>query len=134
MKKIKAALSDLTGSMKETRTWQWKFSYDNDKVHMGADLSTVGIHKSDRFSLPPLSSDMHKAVEHVHAWLQAQMQKWLETMEGQKLTPEMCLEHLNHIFYQQLKASSIAADVATLKDTYQAIIAAGGGYPSKKYR
>lgn len=134
MQKIKAALQNPDNSSRSSRTKKWRFSYDNDKVHIGADLSSVGILEKDRFALPPCSSDMHKTVEHVHAWLQAQMQKWLETVEQQKLTPEMCQEQLEHIFYQQLKPSSIAADVASLKDTYQAIIAAGGGYPPKKYR
>jgi len=134
MEKIKAALQNPDNSSRLSRTQKWRFSYDNDKVHIGADLSSVGILEKDRFALPPCSSDMHKTVEHVHAWLQAHMQKWLETVEQEKLTPEMCQEQLKHIFYQQLKPSSIAADVASLKDTYQAIIAADGGYPPKKYR
>lgn len=134
MKKIKAVLEAPENSRILSRGQKWRFSYDNDKVHTGADLTSVGILEKDRLALPPCSSDMHKTVEHVHAWLQAHMQKWLETVEQQKLTSEMCQEQLQHIFYQQLKASSIAADVASLRDTYLAIIAAGGGYPPKKYR
>ncbi len=53
--------------------------------------------------------------------------------QGQRffLSPTAELERL---FFQVLKPSSIAADVASLKDTYQAIIDADGGYPPKKYR
>ena len=56
----------------------WQYSYDNDKVHMGANLREAGIEHRDRFDLPACSSDMHKVVEHVHGWLQSRMQKWLE--------------------------------------------------------
>lgn len=112
----------------------WLFSYDNDKVHMGADLRQAGIEPRDRFDLPPCSSDMHKVVEHVHGWLQARMQKWLEGMDEQQLTVDACKQELARLFYQVLQIKSIADDVASLKDTYRAIIRADGGYPAKKHR
>ena len=134
MGKIKAAVEDPSNSRKLKRGEQWLYSYDNDKVHVGADLTRVGIMPTDRFDLPACSSDMHKVVEHVHAWLQQQMQLWLEDMEEQSLSPDQCTRQLQQIFFNQLQQSSIAADVATLKDTYRAIIAAGGGYPAKRHR
>lgn len=112
----------------------WLYSYDNDKVHQGADLTQAGIQPGDRFDLPSCSSDMHKVVEHVHGWLQGRMQKWLEDMDEERLTVEACKAELERLFYQVLTINSIAADVATLKDTYRAIIRAEGGYPSKKHR
>lgn len=134
MDKIKAAVESTENSRVLKRGEKWRYSYDNDKVHKGADLRVVGIQPADRFDLPPCSSDMHKAVEHIHAWLQGQMQKWLEEMEDGRLTADACKQQLEHLFYQRLKPSSIAGDVASLKDTYRAIIAAGGGYPAKKHR
>ncbi len=112
----------------------WLYSYDNDKVHQGADLTEAGIHPKDRFDLPPCSSDMHKVVEHVHGWLQGRMQKWLEDKDEEKLTVQECKAELERLFKHELKTESIAADVATLKDTYRAIIRAEGGYPPKKHR
>lgn len=134
MGKIKAAVDSTENSRVLKRGEKWRYSYDNDKVHKGADLRVVGIEAADRFDLPPCSSDMHKAVEHIHGWLQAGMQKWLEEMEDSSLTAEACRQQLEHLFWHKLKPSSIAADVATLKSTYRAIIAAGGGYPPKKHR
>ena len=50
------------------------------------------------------------------------------------LTVDACKAELERLFYRVLTASSIAADVATLKDTYRAIIRAEGGYPPRKHR
>ena len=62
------------------------------------------------------------------------MQDWLERQEEQRLTVEACKQELQRLFFEVLQASSIAADVATLKATYQAIVDAQGGYPPKKFR
>jgi len=113
---------------------RWLYSYDNDKVHTGADLRQAGIQPSDRFELPECSSDMHKVVEHVHGWLHSKMQRWLEDVDEQRLTAAACKTELERLFNQVLDINSIAADVHTLKDTYRAIIRAEGGYPPKKHR
>jgi hypothetical protein len=134
MAQLREILQSRENSIKLRRGEQWLYSYDNDKVHMGADLTEAGIMPVERFDLPACSSDMHKAVEHIHAWLQFKMQLWLEQQEEQRLTVDACKAELERLFFHELKASSIAADVATLKDTYRAIIAAGGGYPPKKHR
>jgi len=134
MGKIKAAAEASENSRKLKRGERWLYSYDNDKVHVGADLTKVGIMPALRFELPPCSSDMHKVVEHIHAWLQMKMQQWLEDMEESSLSAEECKKQLQELFFNNLQQSSIAADVASLKDTYRAIIAARGGYPAKKHR
>ncbi|WIA23049.1 hypothetical protein OEZ86_009964 [Tetradesmus obliquus] len=113
---------------------QWKYSWDNDKVHKGADLSTIGIEDEDRFYLPELSSDMHKVVEHVHGWLQGRMQKWLALQDKATLTVAQCKAELMRLFTQELDISSIQKDVRTLKDTYQAVVDAEGGYVKKQHR
>lgn len=110
------------------RNEQWRYSWDNDKIHKGANLEDVGIEEEDRFPLPELSSDMHKVVEHVHAWLDAQMQKWLEEKEGEKLTGQQCMNELVRLFEHGYPLESIQKDVKSLKATYQAIVAAEGGY------
>lgn len=107
---------------------RYMVSYDNDRVHQGADLTEVGIMDEDRFELPELSSDMHKVVEHVHAWLQFRMQQWLETQENNKLTVRQCMDELERLFYKELKLESIRKDVHSLKATYKAVIDHQGGY------
>lgn len=134
MDSIREALLTRENRKKLKAGERWLYSYDNDKVHMGADLRQAGIEPRDRFDLPPCSSDMHKVVEHVHGWLQGRMQKWLEDMDEQRLTADACKAELKRLFCQILTTRSIAADVATLKDTYRAIIRAQGGYPPKKHR
>lgn len=110
------------------RNESWLYSWDNDKIHKGADLTKVGIEAEDRFELPELSSDMHKVVEHVHAWLQAGMQRWLEGKDPDKITVDECKAELKRLFEQQLKKESIEKDVDSLKATYKAVIAHQGGY------
>ena len=130
---------DIMGQLKTTmdsprmaqllrRREQWLYSWDNDKIHQGADLTKVGITAADRFELPELSSDMHKVVEHVHAWLQLKMQEWLEGKEEAKITAQDCKDELTRLFEQELTAESIKRDVASLKATYQAVIDHRGGY------
>lgn len=134
MASIREALLARENRKKLRAGERWLYSYDNDKVHMGADLREAGIELRERFDLPACSSDMHKVVEHVHGWLQGKMQKWLEDMDDARLTVDACKAELDRLFYQVLTTNSIAADVATLKDTYRAIVRAEGGYPPKKHR
>jgi hypothetical protein len=110
------------------RNEQWLYSWDNDKIHRGANLEEVGIYEEDRFPLPELSSDMHKVVEHVHAWLDAEMQKWLEEKEGEKVTPEDAMGELVRLFEEEYPLEAIQKDVASLPETYRAVVAARGGY------
>lgn len=134
MDKLMGILNSRESKRKLRVGESWKVSYDNDKVHIGADLTEVGIEEEDRFPLPACSSDMHKVVEHVHGWLTAKMQKWLEKQDDAALTAQQCKEKLERLFLKYCTKESISADVATLKATYQAIIDAQGGYPPKEFR
>lgn len=116
------------------RNQKWQFSWDNDRVHKGADLSTVGIQPEDRYYLPELSSDMHAVVEHCHAYLTAKMMKWLEQQDRATLTIDMCKSELERIFYHELRTDSIQRDVEALTETYEAIVLNNGGYVIKRYR
>lgn len=116
------------------RNEEWLFSWDNDKIHRGADLSEVGIEPEQRYYLPELSSDMHKVVENVHAWLQARMQEWLEQQDKRTLTVEACKKQLEHYFYDKLSTESIRKNVESLPETYEAIVLHNGGYVTKKRR
>jgi hypothetical protein len=128
MGKLKDKMDSDEMKQKLRRGERWRYSWDNDKVHKGADLSTVGINPGDRFELPELSSDMHKVVEHVHAWLQARMQEWLESKDDEKVTVEECKQELRRLFEQELSVEGIRRDVHSLKATYQAVIDREGGY------
>jgi hypothetical protein len=133
MAELKAKMESPEISQLLKRGEKWLYSWDNDKIHKGADLSEVGFEPEDRFELPELSSDMHKVVEHVHAWLQARMQLWLEDKDEERLTIADCKAELQRLFEQELKLESIKNDVKSLKATYQAVIDHEGGYvPANK--
>ena len=112
----------------------WLYSWDNDKVHRGADMTQAGIQPEHRFHLPELSSEMHKVVEHVHAWLDRHMQLWLQTQHHKELTIDACKQQLEHLFYNVLPKESIQKDVESLVETYEAVVLAGGGHVTKEFR
>lgn len=134
MGQLKATMDTTEMQRKLRRGERWLYSWDNDKVHQGADLTKVGIEASDRFELPELSSDMHKVVEHVHAWLQARIQLWLEGKDEVKVTVQECKNELKRLFEQELTLEAIQKDVDSLKQTYQAVIDHTGGYITAKDR
>ena len=107
------------------------YSGDNDRIHQGADLATVGIADDMRLELPELSSDMHKVIEHVHARIQYHFDNWLWDFDGGKPKVEDCKEKVLQIFNDLISQESIKADVYTLHKTYHAIIKADGGYIAK---
>jgi hypothetical protein len=128
MGKLKATMESPEMQQQLDRGQSWLYSWDNDKIHKGAKLDEVGFQPEDRFELPELSSDMHKVVEHVHGWLQARMQEWLEDQDEEKITVEQCKAELRRLFEEELTRESVQKDVDSLKDTYAAVIAHEGGY------
>ncbi|WIA23048.1 hypothetical protein OEZ86_009963 [Tetradesmus obliquus] len=62
------------------------------------------------------------------------MQKWLALQDKATLTVAQCKAELMRLFTQELDISSIQKDVRTLKDTYQAVVDAEGGYVKKQHR
>jgi hypothetical protein len=81
---------------------------------------------------------MHKVAENGHGTLQNHMQRWL--LERERMQPNVplkkleCQAELESRFYKMSTTGEIKRNVLTLKDTYRAIIAAGGGYPPKRFR
>ena len=134
MGKLKQHMESADMKQLLRRGESWLYSWDNDKVHQGAKLENMDIQEEERFELPELSSDMHKVVEHVHAWLQAGMQQWLEDKDEEKLTVEECMAELTRLFEQELQLKSIQDDVKSLKATYKAVIEHRGGYSTARDR
>lgn len=112
----------------------WLLSMDNDSTHAAADLAGLGIWPAERrFPLPALSPDMHKAVEHVHGWLCAKMQKWRRSFFPRKPSNQDVIKHLTELFYSY-DPVAIQKDIDSLPETYKAIIHAAGMYPPKPFR
>jgi hypothetical protein len=146
MGKVKAAaeakltpkLRGVGGGMKIMYSW------DNDKIHAGADVKEKGFTLEVRLALPPCSSDMHKVIEHVHARLQAKFQDWLLSYPGDKPSIAECKAKVEELFWHHESVAKggrergcvgpVCKDVDTLPDTYRAILRANGSYPAKQYR
>jgi len=128
MGKFKAELETPENMAKLKRGERWLYSIDNDKVHQGADLERVGIQEEDIWPHPALSSDMHKVVENVHAWLEKQMQEYIRKKGAEKLDTEDCKQHLKDLFDNGYKVESIQANVRSLPWTYWEIWVNEGGY------
>lgn len=134
MKQFKAIMESPKSYEHLERGEKWQYSWDNDKIHQGADLEKVGFKEEDRYSLPPLSSDMHKVIENVHAWLQQEMEKWIEQQGDGPLKVEACKEELARLFRKGYKKEWVQANVESLRDTYLSIVYAEGGYVPAKDR
>ena len=116
------------------RTDRWLLSMDNDSAHAAANLAGLNIWPANaRFTCPPLSPDIHKAVEHVHGYLGGAMHSWRRHMLPNKPSHADCMKHLEELFMSYPPAA-IQADIESLPETYQAIIDAAGMYPPKPYR
>jgi hypothetical protein len=112
----------------------WLLSSDNDSAHTRAKLGERGIWSDDhRFDLCALSPDLHKVVEHVHAYLSQALQAWRRSLWPEKPTPEECKDKLQQLFYA-IQPASIQADVDSLPYTYQAVIENAGLYAPAPFR
>lgn len=134
MGQFKSELEKPENIRKLKRGESWLYSIDGDRIHQGADLEEVGIGEEDLWPHPPLSSDMHKVVENVHAWLQQKMEDWVAKQKDRKFTVEECKEQLEKFFSLGYKKESIQANVESLPLTYSAIQLADGGYIPPEWR
>lgn len=115
---------------KKQRHERWSLAYDNAGVHCEAatKLKIRGRHPH-----PAKSPDLQMVVEHVHSWLTQKMQSWLSKQRDVAVTPAAAKAELERVF-KQYPLRSLARDVASLKDTYKAVIAVQGAYPAKRFR
>jgi len=134
IKDMKAVLCQRSNRKKLKDGEHWILSIDNDSRHHAARLHTHGVWlNKDRLDLPPLSPDMNKVVEHVHAWLTKKMRSWLRSRAGNKPTPHEAMKQCKE-FFSQYPMESIQADVDSVKATYAAIQQQAGMYPAAKFR
>ena len=84
---------------------------------------------------PAHSPECNKPIEHVHGHMDQLMHSWLVKWREEKgqvnPKPEECMQACKDFFFG-LPTSKIAADISTLPATWQAIVAAGGGYIEPK--
>jgi hypothetical protein len=113
------------------------YSFDNDAVHKAAlpELLNRGIlTANNRAPLPPCSPDMHKVVEHCIARLTVLVNEELVNSDDTLQSVAYWQQRLVTLFTSRITAPQVAADVHSLRGTYQAIINAQGGWPARQYR
>lgn len=138
MKAIQEAASErvaplLVGNEQQQLVW----SFDNDRVHQSAlpMLREQGLlTNTNRAPLPPFSPDMHKVVEHCIARLTCMVAAELADTEDVHQNVAYWMAKLEEMFFGGISAESIARDVASLAETYMAILEVEGAWPAKKYR
>jgi hypothetical protein len=80
---------------------------------------------------PAHSPECNKPIEHVHSQMDEKMHSWLlqwrESHPNTNPTPQQCKDQCV-AFFTALPADKIEADINTLPDTWEAIVAARGDY------
>ena len=109
------------------------YSFDNAPIHQGADLKGLEIAGAKRAKLPPSSPDMHKCIEHVFGTITRAMAHSL-SKDANLTTAAQYKDEVVRLFNTLITPESVQKDVASLQDTYHAIMAAGGDWPDKCFR
>lgn len=111
------------------------YSFDNAPIHQAAedDLCKLGIYPSRRAPLPPSSPDMHKCIEHVFGTMSNALQASLHR-KPHLSTADQYRQEVLDLFFNAITPASVQKDVASLKDTYRAILAKAGDWPAKPFR
>ncbi len=132
--KAQAMVAPLLGAQQQQHI---VYSFDNDRIHTAAlpELQNRGIlTPNNRAPLPPSSPDMHKVVEHCIARVSTMINEELVNSDDIVHSVAYWQQRLVHLFNTGITAPQVAADVESLKHTYEAIINAHGGWPARQYR
>lgn len=133
LRQLKRVLKDRKQEAGLKRNEQWILCLDHATVHNQAD-AVLG-HNMQLLPHAVHSPDCNKPIEHVHGQLDAKMKQWLVEWRrphpNGNPTPEQCKDQLLE-YFNAIPAESIAADVATLPDTWQAIVDEQGGFISSR--
>lgn len=111
------------------------FSFDNASCHVNAAiLAHLRLIEGDNWArLPPHSGDLHRVIERVHARLCGAFQDWLYEDSTPLSMPDYC-EKLESLFYSTQTAAIHSADISTIHELYQQVVAREGGLPPVHYR
>lgn len=115
---------------------------DNASIHQQALAGGVaGLNKEDFMEIPAHSPDFNKVAEHVHAIVKRMF--WEYVMDTPDAVPikqrgkykaRRLQWVLDHVFRTGITKEGVAADAKSLKDEFQAIKLAGGGYAGKAWK
>jgi hypothetical protein len=113
-----------------------KFIICVDEASVHKDAEQILAPEMEKLPHAPHSPECNKPVEHCHGQVDAKMKAWLVEWRRQhptgNPTPDQCKAAVADAF-RSIPTASIAADVATMPDTWQAIVDAGGGFIKAEY-
>lgn len=111
------------------RSDKFYICYDHATVHN--QIASVLGNKALIWPQPAHSPDCNKPIEHVHAQVDAGMKQWLRQRRAevppQRITVEQAKAECTRRF-KGISVASIAKDVASLPQTWQAIVDSHGGF------
>jgi len=129
--------------------WQPLYSWDHPNLHENVNFDRVGFRKDQRVELGVKAPDMHKAIEHIFNQIKPRLHSELHR-SNYKVTGRMAQNMARDIFYRNITAASVKADVESLVDTYKFIskppterfqdrhgvwhVGTGGGWAPKGFR
>jgi hypothetical protein len=111
------------------RTDKFYICYDHASVHN--NIAAVLGTRAHIWPQPSHSPDCNKPIEHVHAQVDAGMKRWLRQRRAEIPRRRITVEEAKAECIRRFKSipqASIADDVASLPDTWQAIVDNSGGF------
>jgi len=121
-----ATIADHQQSLRGTRPL---YMFDNPSVHIGADLTAVGISQDQILPIAPYSPDFNKPIEHTFGILKGVFRKYLYDdceMGREEIPPAKLQRDLKHMFMSEIHASVVMADAYSLPDTWDVVRSAEG--------
>jgi hypothetical protein len=129
---VKKLLQELSAAKAQhgfKRTDKFYICYDGASVHH--QIAAVLGSKAHIWPQPSHSPDCNKPIEHVHAQVDDKMKDWLKQRRAavprQKIMVEEAMAECTRVF-RSISQESIESDVASLPQTWQAIVDNHGGF------
>lgn len=130
MREVLKVLREKRGAARLAPHEDWSVVYDNASIHKNFPAIIAG--HAVWHPIAPHSPDCNKPIEHVWGQMEAAKGAWVQQQQEQepsvRVTAAAFRQAVQEMFFS-ISRESIAADVATLPATYDAVVAAGGGYP-----
>lgn len=135
---IKEKMAAMVNEHPETYSNGVWFSWDNATWHKDISvLKADGMPTVNQLPLPPLSHDLHKVIEHVIGNLKRKAVRHVVTHKLKDV--KQIKDAVEKIFYEEIKAESLQADIMSLRDTYKIVASkvekggTAGGWPAPHY-
>lgn len=108
--------------------------FDNQFKGVHQQWEYVGLQHEDQMEpIPPYSPDFNKVIEHVHTNQETKLKSKLETKTAE-MHPAGLKKLLEQSILEASNQRSIAKDVESMRDTWQAVVRNDGGYPIARHR